>query len=75
MAMTLMKLFDLVNMPLFDMDAEGFNELHRLEDFNNNVREVPAYISTDTLWKYKDAEITLISWHNCGIAVRFYKGE
>jgi hypothetical protein len=73
--MELLQLWDLSRVPLFDMDAPGFYELARLEAFDNDIRKIPGYMPSKTILKYKDAEVEEISWHNCGIAVRFYKGD
>lgn len=72
-----MKLFELWNLsrvPLFDMDAPGFYELAR-ETFEMNVSKVPGYMPSTVVLQYGNAEVEEISWHNCGIAVRFYKGD
>lgn len=73
--MNLTELYDLSRVPLFDMDAPGFYELARLDAFDNDVRKVPGYMPGETIMKYKDADVEEISWHNIGIAVRFYKGD
>lgn len=73
--MELFELWHLSRVPLFDMDAPGFNELARLEAFDMDVSKVPGYMPSETILKYKDAEVEEISWHNCGIAVSFYKGD
>lgn len=72
---TLREIWDLSRVPLFDMDAPGFYELARLEAFESNVRKIPGYISPETIMKYDDADVEEITWHNCGIAVKFYKGD
>lgn len=72
--MELLELWDLSRVPLFDMDAPGFFELARFETVED-IRKIPGYIPSETVLKYKDAEVEEISWHNCGIAVRFYKGD
>ena len=72
---TLREIWDLTRVPLFDMDAPGFNELARLERFDNDLRKIPGYIPGETIIKYEDADVEEIAWHNCGIAVKFYKGD
>ncbi len=73
--MNLLELWNLSKVPLFDMDAPGFYELVRLEAFDNDISKIPGYMPIKTILKYKHAEVEDISWHNCGIAVRFYKGD
>lgn len=73
--MELKELWEKSRVPLFDMDAPGFYELSRLESFDMDVSKVPGYMPSEIILKYKDAEVEEISWHNCGIAVRFYKGN
>ena len=73
--MELLELWDLSRVPLFDMDAFGFYELARIKAFDNDISKIPGYMPIETILKYKDAEVKEISWHNCGIAVRFYKED
>lgn len=73
--MELLELWHLSRVPLFDMDAPGFYELARLEALDNDIRKIPGYMPSETILKYKDAEVKEITWHNFGIAVRFYKGD
>lgn len=73
--MELMELWDKSRVPLFDMNAKGYYELARIESFDNDIRKVPGYINSDVVIKYKDADVEEITWHNCGIGVKFYKGD
>ena len=72
---TLREIWDLSRVPLFDMDAPGFYELAKYEAFDNNITKVPGYMSSEVIMKYGDADVEEITWHNCGIAVKFYKGD
>jgi len=73
--MELSELWNLSRVPLFDMDAPGFYELARSDAFDNDIRKIPGYMPGEIVMKYKDAQVDEISWHNCGIAVRFCKGD
>ena len=73
--MELLELWALSRVPLFDMDAPGFYELARLEAFDKDISKIPGYMPSEIVVKYKDAKVKNISWHNCGIAVSFYKGD
>ena len=73
--MTLYELWSKSRVPMFDMDAPGFNDLARIENYENDLRKIPGYITGDMLYEYRDADVDEISWHNHGIAVKFYKGD
>lgn len=72
---TLKEIWDLARVPLFDMDAPGFSEFARLDSFENDFNKIPGYMPCEVIQQYGDAQIIEISWHNCGIAVRFYKDD
>lgn len=69
---TLMQLWDLATVPLFDMDAPGYNTFAK---FNGDFNKMPGYIPSKIAIEYADAEVEEISWHSNGIAVKFYKGD
>lgn len=72
---TLEHIWDLSTVPLFDMDAPGFNQLARIDRYENEYNKIPGYIPAEVMRKYADCDVEEITWHNCGIAVRFYKGD
>ena len=73
--MELQELFSLSTAPLFDMDAPGFDALARLKKIDDDVRKIPGYINAKKVMKYAHADVEEISYHNLGIAVKFYKGD
>ena len=75
MAITLEQIWELSTVPLFDMGAPGFNQFAKMEHYDNNLSKIPGYIPSDMMRKYADADVMEITWHNLGIAVRFWKGD
>ena len=70
---TLEQIWDLSTVPLFDMDAPGFNQLGRYE--SKDITEIPGYIPSEVMRKYADCDVEEITWHNHGIAVKFWRDE
>lgn len=72
---TLRDLWNVTNVPLFDMSAPGFYAYARLEAFDKDFNKIPGYMPFTVVLQYGDAEVEEVSWHNCGISVKFYKGD
>lgn len=74
--MTLRELWDVSKVPLFDMDAPGYNEFAQFDiRKGTNVGDLPGYIGVEQLQKDGNCDVDEVSWHNCGISVKLYKED